>query len=119
MKLAQLPNLRNAVEYLCSVNNIPHDQLGAVELPPVWQVRACLADTQADELSGMAMGSYVGENILRACDTAPDDDCIEVLCDGEETARKHLAAAAHCEELDAVLEAFFDGELRQCLDNSR
>ena len=111
MNLNNLPNLLGAVQYLCSVNGMPYPDV-TVALPDGWRVRACLADTSAGELSGIAISSYVDEDTLESTGTAPDDDCIEVLCDGEECVRSQLVTAAHCEELDTVLEAFFDGELR-------
>lgn len=115
MFLRALPNLKSAVEQLCAANNMRVTNYDAVELPAHWRTLCCLADDEVCNISGLAISSFIPDNLINRDNHEPDDDCLEVLTDGEEETRKLLVQYAHCEELDMVLAQFFEGELRALL----
>lgn len=113
MKFNDLSALMFAAETLFACNNMNdvRNKLGATSVPTEWEERCRQANGQVLKLRQCRLKDYIPEDQIDLENAAPDDDALEVMCDGEDSTMQLLVMYSHTEALHEVLASLFEGEL--------
>ncbi len=112
--ISDFPNLIKAFELVGSDNGMtvrPHRQLFQTDVPNNWLKSFKEAEPKAQELNGHKLSEFIAENMIDGDVCSPDDDALEIMCNGEETYQLLLVREANAKALHEVLTAAFDGVL--------
>jgi len=126
MKLAEFPNLLNAIILVYADNgmlnrNFSEEQLAqanltlAGSLDPFTREHYQRADSDATNLAAAQLRDYIPEDLIDIDLADPTDNALETMVSGEATIVDLLVAWSFTSALHAVLASAFDGELHECL----
>lgn len=113
-KFGQLGGLMHAADILYACNGFPHgtgERLAQLIVPDAWLQRALDANAQSTHLALTKLHNVVPNNEIDVDLADPNDNALEVLCDGEDSVQQLIVMHANCHALHEVLNALFEGDL--------
>lgn len=112
------PNLSAALQVFCKTHGIElRSNIAEITVPGSYITKFEIAEAAVIIMTGKQLGNIVPPDMIDTDIAMPTDDALEVAVSGEESVVKLLASmTAGGEELDELLQNFYDGELRNDIE---